>query len=230
MNRTLDLATSYAASVFSLGQGWSASVESREPKEPLALYEFESCPFCRKVREALTALDISPVVYPCPPGGERYRGVVERLGGRRQFPFLVDVNEGRQLYESTEIVRYLASTYGDGSIPLSIAGGALGTLRASLAGLPRTGRIKATPSKAPEKPLELYSFEVSPYCRIAREALCNLELPYRLHSVGKKSKNRAAFEAMSGKMRVPYLVDPNTDTRMFESADIARYLYDTYAA
>jgi glutathione S-transferase len=28
---------------------------------------------------------------------------------------------------------------------------------------------------------------------------------------------------------VPYLVDPNTGVRMFESADIRRYLYDSYA-
>ena len=30
-------------------------------------------------------------------------------------------------------------------------------------------------------------------------------------------------------MMVPYLVDPNTDTEMFESADIAAYLEQTYA-
>ena len=29
---------------------------------------------------------------------------------------------------------------------------------------------------------------------------------------------------------VPYLVDPNTRTEMFESADIVRYLEETYAA
>jgi len=30
-------------------------------------------------------------------------------------------------------------------------------------------------------------------------------------------------------MMVPYLVDPNTGTEMFESADIKRYLLATYA-
>ena len=38
-----------------------------------------------------------------------------------------------------------------------------------------------------------------------------------------------AFEKRSGKMMVPYLVDPNTDTQMFESADIVAYLEQTYA-
>ena len=230
MNRSLDLATSYLSTVLELGRGWHARVASREPEKPLELYEFESCPFCRKVREALTELDLSPVIYPCPPGGERFRKIALEKGGKPQFPFLVDPNENRQMYESVEIVRYLASTYGDGSTPGAIAGGPLATWRASLVSLPRIGRVKTRPSRAPAKLLELYSFETSPYCRIAREALCNLELPYRLHNVGKNSKNRAAFQAMSGKMMVPYLVDPNTDTSMFESADIAAYLYDTYGA
>ena len=30
-------------------------------------------------------------------------------------------------------------------------------------------------------------------------------------------------------MMVPYLADPNTKTEMFESADIVRYLNETYA-
>jgi hypothetical protein len=38
------------------------------PKIPLELYEFEGCPFCRKVREAIIILDLDPIVYPCPKG------------------------------------------------------------------------------------------------------------------------------------------------------------------
>ena len=43
------------------------------------------------------------------------------------------------------------------------------------------------------------------------------------------SPNREAFIARSGKMLVPYLVDTNTQTQMFESADIITYLRETYA-
>lgn len=230
MNRTFDVATSYASTILELGRGWRATSDSRDPEKPLELYEFESCPFCRKTREALTELDLSAVIYPCPPGGERFRNVVAEKGGKRQFPFLVDPNENRQMYESEQIVKYLAATYGNGRAPSAIAGGPIATLRAAATGIPRLGRVRAVPSKAPEKLLELYSFETSPYCRIAREALCNLEIPYRLHNVGRKSRRRPDFVAKSGKMMVPYLVDPNTGTSMFESADISRYLYDTYAA
>ena len=84
--------------------------------------------------------------------------------------------------------------------------------------------------KEPAQPLELWSFEASPYCRIAREALCQLELPYILHNVGKNSPSRPAFVARSGKMMVPYLADPNTGKELFESAEIATYLHSTYGA
>jgi glutathione S-transferase len=30
-------------------------------------------------------------------------------------------------------------------------------------------------------------------------------------------------------MSIPYLIDPNTNTAMFESADIIAYLQETYA-
>jgi glutathione S-transferase len=61
-----------------------------------------------------------------------------------------------------------------------------------------------------------------------REKLCSLELPYLLHNVGKGSPSRAAFERRSGRMMVPFLVDPNASVEMFESADIVRYLEATY--
>lgn len=227
MNRTLDVLTSTLASGLALGAGLRASRPARQPEQLLELYEFESCPFCRKVREALSAMDLDAKIFPCPPGGQRFRRVVEERGGRAQFPFLVDPNQERQLYESIEIVRYLAQTYGDGRVPLSSRLGPIATARAAAASLPR-GRVRAQPSVAPEQPLELYSFEASPFCRIAREALCRLELPYVLHNVAKGSPKREAFVARSGKMMVPFLVDANTHTAMFESAEIVRYLEQTY--
>ena len=53
--------------------------------------------------------------------------------------------------------------------------------------------------------------------------------PYVLHNVAKGSAHREAFVKRSGRMMVPYLVDPNTGTEMFESADIVAYLDRTYA-
>ncbi|APR87790.1 Hypothetical protein A7982_13139 [Minicystis rosea] len=230
MNRTLDVATSHLASVLRFGAGWTARPGRKLPEAPLVLYEFEACPYCRKVREALTTFDLDAVIYPC-PRGSRYRDVVKAKGGKLQFPYLVDPNTGSALYESDDIIRYLAETYGDGRVPIALSLGPLTTATSGLASLARTGRgSEATPATEPAQPLELWSFEFSPYCRIVREALAELTLPYRLHNVGRHSASRAAFREMSGKMMVPYLVDPNTGVRMFESADIVAYLERTYAA
>ena len=119
-----------------------------------------------------------------------------------------------------------------------------------LASIPRLragARVRA--SRAPKRPLELFSFESSPYSRRVRELLCELELPYLLRSTGKarwqdlgppvvratlfpdlpvSGRNRTELLARAGKVQVPYLVDPNTGTAMFESGAIREYLLDTY--
>ena len=89
---------------------------------------------------------------------------------------------------------------------------------------------RARPSTAPAQPLDLWSFELSPYSRRAREVLCELELPYVLHNLGPGSARRDEFRAQHGKIQVPYLEDANTGAKMFESRDIVRYLDTTYGA
>jgi len=70
--------------------------------------------------------------------------------------------------------------------------------------------VDARAQQARRRPaLELYSFEISPYCRLVRETLCELELPYLLHNVAKEARAVRLRRAL-GKMMVPYLVDPNT--------------------
>lgn len=229
MNRTLDVGTSLAASVMRGGAGMFVTPATRRPEQLLELYEFEGCPFCRKVREFLTAIDLDAKIYPCPRGSQ-HREVVRARAGKEQFPFLIDPNTGASMLESDAIIAYLATTYGDGQIPVSLKLGPLTTITAGLSSMwrPHRGRV-ARASRLPEKPLELWSFEASPFSRIARERLCELQLPYVLHNVGKRSQQRRAFVARSGKMQVPYLVDPNTGEEMFESANIAAYLERTYA-
>jgi glutathione S-transferase len=228
--RVLDIGTSVLATLTRAAQGLSVGSLGPRPEQPLVLFEFESCPFCRKVREGLTALDLEADVRPCPKGGHRYRdGVVER-GGKAQFPYLVDPNTGAEMYESEAILDYLFGRYGEGPPPFLLRG-ALAAATGSVASGLRMGKgTRVEPSKPPAQPLELWSFEASPFCRIVREKLCTLELPYRLHNVGRESPSREAFVARSGKMQVPYLEDPNTQCAMFESADIVAYLDSTYGA
>jgi glutathione S-transferase len=230
LHRSFDVATSWTSSVLRLGSGLFSGHQGPRPELPIELWEFEGCPFCRKVREALTFLDLEAIVHPCPKGGPNHRAEVVRRGGREMFPYLHDPNTGVEMYESKDIVRYLYEHYGNRSAPWWLASDASVPL-GSLASVLRVGRgVRYQPSQRPELPLELWSFEASPYCRIAREALCELELTYLLHNVGKLSPSRRAFKARSGRMMVPWLLDPNTGREMFESAAIREYLYTTYAS
>ncbi|MDP1829600.1 MAG: glutathione S-transferase N-terminal domain-containing protein [Archangium sp.] len=231
-NRKSSVRMAWIGSVLRLGGGLNVKRSlGPRPARPLELYEFEACPFCRKVRETLSSLDLEVVVYPCPKGGTRFRPKAVELGGKAQFPLLVDPNTGKQLYESDDINTYLATTYGTGSRPLMVSLGPITMVSSGLASAMRKGHGgQARPSKPPEKRLELWSFEASPYCRLVRERLCELELPYLLHNVAKKSPSRPAFIARSGKMQVPWLVDPNTGTELFESEAIVDYLDKTYGA
>lgn len=240
-------------------RGWSGTAAFRparkQPEKTLELYDIEASPYCRLVREALTELDLDALILPCPRNGTRFRSKVKQLGGQQQFPYLVDPNTGEALYESADIIEHLRRTY-DGR--LRIATGlrrrlAVGSSLAASA-LRTNGRVRglhARPSKAPARPLELFSFEASPYSRLVREVLCELELPYLLRNTGKgrwtdmgpasvrdklhkapkdTGRNRKVLSERTGQVQVPYLIDPNTGTEMYESADIIRYLEKTYGA
>ena len=224
-----DIATASTTTILRGGLGMSTRSVGPRPEQTLEIYEFEGCPFCRKVREALSMLDLEADVKPCPKRGNRFRDPLVERGGKAQFPYLIDPNTGKEMYESGDIVDYLFAQYGSGPAPAALRGGPIATLAVVASGV---GRGKAgsfaRPSKAPATPLELYSFEASPFCRLVRETLCELELPYLLHNVAKGSARRDVFVELSGKMQVPYLVDPNTGIEMFESTDIIAYLEATY--
>lgn len=231
MNRIFDVTTSVLLSVSRLGSGGAVGKLGARPEKLLEIYEFEACPFCRKVREALSILDLDARILPCPKGGERFRPALIKRGGKALFPYLVDPNSGVEMYESSDIVRYLFSQYGDGNVPLMLGMGPLTDLSSVLSGWPRgIAGSRVTPSREPAEPLELFSFEASPFSRLVRETLCTLELPYVLRNVAKGSPSRSDFETRTGKMMVPWLADPNTGIEMFESNDIVNYLIDRYAS
>lgn len=233
MGRTYDVVTSFAVSTARAGAGWFVRSPGPRPTALLELYEFEACPFCRKVREAITVLDLDVLIRPCPQGGTRFRPEAEQIGGKAQFPLLIDPDgpEGRlELLESNDINAYLFRTYGRTKAPLRLRAGPLTDATSGIASLARMRRgRRARPSRAPDAPLELWGFEASPYTRIVREVLCELELPYVLRTLGRGSHKRPGFRIEHGKIQVPYLVDPNTQTSMFESADIVDYLEQAYA-
>jgi glutathione S-transferase len=228
--RAYDVATSFLASIVRAGSGMEVSGVRARPEKMLELYDFESCPYCRKAREALSILDLDVLIKPCPQNGPNFRPEAVRRGGKAQFPYFVDPNTGREIYESEIIVGYLFATYGDSNVPWTLSMPLLTDFSSMIASASRftAGRVYR-PARQPGQPLELWSFEASPYCRLVRERLCELELPYLLHNVAKGSAGREAFVARAGRMMVPYLHDPNTGAAMFESAGICAYLETTYA-
>jgi glutathione S-transferase len=250
MLTTLDVLGSGLSSTLRLWRGTRARPSTRQPARALQLYEFEACPYCRLVREALTELDLDALVYPSPHGGRRFRPRVAKLGGRQQFPFMVDPNTGESMYESADIIDYLYRAYGGRAAPSRLLR-PLEVSSSMLAAIPRLGAgSRARPSRTPRKHLELFSFESSPFSRRVRELLCELELPYLLRSTGKArwqdlgppairatffpdlpvaGRTRTELLLRAGRVQVPYLIDPNTGTAMFESGAIRRYLLDTYA-
>lgn len=215
------------------GRGLVATSPARVPAEPLELYEFEGCPFCRKVRDTLTELDLGYISRASGKGGDRSRLVA--LGGKEQVPFLVDPEAGVSLYESEDIIDHLHRTYltpGRARPRWVRALAPLDTASSALASAVRPRGNRVDPAYAsrtqPERLLELWSFEASPFCRKVREELTRLGLDYRVHNVGKRGRRRPELVALGGKMQVPYLVDENTGAAMYESDDIIAYLRSTY--
>lgn len=222
-----------------------------QPDLPIRLYDIEASPYCRAVREALTALHLDVEIYPCPKGGTRFRPEAERLGGKQQFPLLVDANTNTVMYESVDIIDYLFKTYGNGRVPSAYRQTWLKTPATFVATVVRGVRgLNVRPSHQPEQMLQLWSFDASPYSRLVRERLTELEIPYVLHNIGKErwqdigpavlrlkpgpyepipGGKRDAHFRRTGHMQVPYLEDANTGVQLLESAQIIDYLESTYA-
>ena len=212
----------------------SSSIEDfPRPEKSVELYEFEGCPFCRKVREAVSILDLDVLFYPCPQGGPNFRVKAMEMGGKKQFPYMVDPNTGTSMYESDDIIAYLFEKYGGGAanVPSSLAPGIATTLACGLGMLPRMGagsRFEET-KKSPKQPLVYWGYEASPFCKIVRERLNELELPHLQRSCARGSSKRQELLDKTGFFQAPYLEDPNTGAAMFESKDIIEYLDQTYA-
>lgn len=201
------------------------------PKKPLEIYEFEGCPFCKKVREAITILDLDVIFYPCPRGGPTFRTKVKKIGGKAQFPYLVDPNTKFSTYESDDIIAYLFSTYGNGVVPWTLTPRMSTTLSASLSLVPRLGKgSRYEEAKSPKVPLIFWGYEASPFTKVVRERLNELEIPHLMKTVGRGSPKRQELFDKKGFFQVPYLEDPNTGAKLFESLDIIEYLSSTYSA
>lgn len=206
---------SFIASVLRLGAGAAASPVNTA--EPVILYEFEGCPFCRIAREAISEAGLAVLVRPCPKAGKRFRPQVKEQGGKAQFPYLVDPNANLRMYESADIAAHIRKNYGTKSRPFIHWLGPLNLMASSLGVMIRlVAGTFAKKSRAPDKPLEFYGAERHPGARLVKELLCEMELPYYWRSQAPEEK------------AAPYLFDPNCGQEASGAAAIRRYLRDAY--
>jgi len=82
----------------------------------------------------------------------------------------------------------------------------------------------------PAQDLILYGYDASPYCKIVRETLNLLDLTYEYRPCpgARAGQFSQDLKQRTGRQTVPFLIDPNTNTEMFESGDIIEYLVATY--
>lgn len=249
----ISLVTSLLATGVRGGKGLSAIVRLKQPEKLLELYDIEGCPYCRPVREVLTQLDLDVLIYPCPKGSKQHWDHLTALGGKSQVPFLYDPNTNHSLYDAKNIIDYLFQTY----LPENTLQSPkrLGLFQSQLATALRfKAGIYSDPvrsvSRSSIQPLELFSFEASPFSRLVREKLSELGVAYVLRNSGKQKladqgmpwirpnlgeykpiagTKRAELLARTGKVQFPYLYDSNTDIGLFESKEIIEYLQQQYA-
>lgn len=259
VHHQIKILQSVASTLIAGGRGVMGTAFPNQPEKTIKLYEFEGSPFCRRVREVLTLLNLDYEVYPCPKGATKYRNIVKEKGGKLRFPFLIDENTGAEMYESQVIIQYLFEHYGkSGRTPKKYSHypkipfiALTGTLLNGARGVWIDQKI--IDRAAPSKLLELWSFEASPYTRVVRSVLTELEIPFVLHNVAKErwqdqgpsilrlkpgeysalkgGKREKVVEIMARAkkdIQVPFLLDPNTGAELFESEAIVKYLKKQY--
>lgn len=81
-----------------------------EPDELLEVYQFEGCPYCKKVRQKMKELGLDFIARQVEPNGDRER--VKEVSGQTGVPVLKDPNTDTVMPESDDIVEYLEEHYG----------------------------------------------------------------------------------------------------------------------
>ena len=182
------------------------------------------------MREAASILSLTILYKPCPKNGQYYRkNIKDKFGSKATFPYMRDPNTGVEMFESDNIISYLFKTYGDGLVPSQLLG-PLVPITAGIGLLPRFGKGSSKKaSNPPPEPLRLWAYEGSPFCKIVREELCELEIPHIQISTPRGSPNRQIMFDKVGRFQAPYLEDPNENIALFESEAIVEYLQKKYS-
>jgi glutathione S-transferase len=74
----------------------------------MLLHQFQSCPFCRKVRNKLAELDLDYETREV-PRNKAQRTTIKELSGQIKVPVLEDGDQ--VIHDSTDIINYLEEEY-----------------------------------------------------------------------------------------------------------------------
>jgi len=74
----------------------------------MLLHQFQSCPFCRKVRKKLAELDLDYETREV-PRNKAQRTTIKELSGQIKVPVLEDGDQ--VIHDSTDIINYLEEEY-----------------------------------------------------------------------------------------------------------------------
>jgi glutathione S-transferase len=229
---------------FCISDSSSVLMNAPRPEKTLVLYEYDSSPYCKRVREMINLLDLTVEYRPCPGARNgKFSNELYEKTKRQTVPYLEDPNTGVGMFESDDIIEYLLDTYGpqDKDLydrkalwPITFKEFSIwtSTFAALFRGMPGSKRqTNARPDNEDMMPLELWGYECSPFVKPVREKLSELVLPHRVESCSRGSANRIKLMARTGtKFQVPFLVDPNTGIEMFESNEILKYLDAVYTS
>eukprot|EP01038_Epipyxis_sp_PR26KG_P015566 gene15566-21019_t len=110
-----------------------------------------------------------------------------------------------------------------------------GNLWPGTLGLIRDGSSLVGKMKRPSKPIIIYEYEASPYCRKVREAcvILDLTVEYRPCPGARSGWSSEMSAKTKGKQTVPFMIDTGATevtakNGMFESDAIIEYLFETY--
>lgn len=170
------------------------------------------------------ALDIILEIRPC-PGLKGYSDTLATATvGKRTIPYLNDSN-GMFNFKGSggkDIIDHLFDAYGPGKDSKERA-----KFKGSGAGSGQLNKF-ARVDNSKMKSIILYGWEGASACKPVRAKLNELGLAHTLITCASGSQNRRSLETKTKIFQVPYIEDPNTNVKMFESKEIVAYLQQVY--
>lgn len=88
----------------------------------LNLYYKPSCPYCKRVLAANETIEAPLTLIDVSADMDKRDELIAK-GGKKQVPYLDDTDRGVAMYESLDIIEYLATHYAGGVVPGTAAPG-----------------------------------------------------------------------------------------------------------